>query len=88
MSIKEIKIDRGLCIGAGTCVVFASNTFELDNELKAVLKRSHESNEGRSPELVEGKKKNDSDEDINSAAKSCPTLAIILEDDQGKQIYP
>jgi ferredoxin len=73
MSIKEIKIDRGLCIGAGTCVVFAPNTFELDNELKAVLKKID---------------KKDSDEDIISAAKSCPTLAIILEDDQGKQIYP
>ena len=84
----KIKIDRGLCIGAGTCVVFAHNTFELDNELKAVLKRSPESNEGRSPELVEGKKKKDSDEDIIAAAKSCPTLAIILEGEDGKQVYP
>lgn len=77
----KIKVDRSLCIGAGTCVVFAPNTFELDNELKAVLKRS--------PEHVEGESdKKDSDEDILTAAKSCPTLAIILEDDNGKQIYP
>ena len=69
----KIKIDRDLCIGAGTCVALAPNTFELDDELKAALKK--------------GPKK-DSDEDIIAAAKSCPTLAIILEDEQGKQIYP
>jgi len=71
--IKKIEIDRDLCIGAGTCAVLAPNTFELDNELKAVLKNP-------------GKK--DSEEDILSAAKSCPVLAIILEGEDGKQIYP
>ena len=69
----KIKIDRSLCIGAGTCVVFAPNTFELDNELKAILKQGD---------------KKDSDEDILTAAKSCPTLAIILEGEDGKQVYP
>jgi ferredoxin len=68
----KIKIDRDLCIGAGTCVVLAPNTFELDDELKAVLKEGG----------------NDTNEDILAAAKSCPVLAIILEDPEGKQIYP
>jgi len=73
MAIQRIKIDRELCIGAGTCSVLAPNTFELDDELKAVLKKSD---------------KKDSDQDILAAAKSCPTQAIILEDEAGKQIYP
>ena len=69
----KIKIDRDLCIGAGTCVALAPNTFELDDELKATLKDND---------------KKDPEEGILAAAKSCPTLAIILEDEQGKQIYP
>lgn len=72
MSLK-IRIDRDLCIGAGTCVVLAPNTFDLDDELKAVLKNEE---------------KKDSDEDILAAARSCPVLAIFLEDSEGKQIYP
>ncbi len=81
IKIRDIKIDRGLCIGVGTCVVLAENTFELDDELIAVLKQR--------PEPVAGKsKKEDSDPDIMAAAKSCPVLAIILEDKEGKQIYP
>lgn len=77
----KIKIDRELCIGVGTCVVLAENTFELDDELIAVL---------RSPERSEGKKgkKKDNYEDILAAAKSCPVLAIILEDEKGRQAYP
>lgn len=69
----KIKIDRELCIGVGTCVVLAENTFELDDELIAVQKSSN---------------KRDSDEDILAGAKSCPVLAIILEDEDGKQVYP
>jgi ferredoxin len=69
----KIKIDRTLCIGAGTCASLAPNTFELDDELKAVLKH--------------GKTK-DKDEDILAAAKSCPVSAITLTDDSGRQIYP
>jgi len=69
----KIKIDRDLCIGAGTCTVLAPKTFYLDSELKVILKRN-------------GKK--DSDGDIIAAAKSCPVAAIILEGEKGKQIFP
>lgn len=85
IKIRDIKIDRGLCIGVGTCVVLAPNTFELDDELIAVLKNQKKVSRRRSPDLIgEG----DSDGDILTAAKSCPVLAIILEDENGKQIYP
>jgi ferredoxin len=69
----KIKIIRKECIGAGTCVVLAPNTFELDDKLIAVFKKGN---------------KKDSDTDIIAAAKSCPVLALILEDSKGKQIYP
>ena len=83
--IKKIKIYRELCIGVGTCVVLAENTFELDDELIAVLKNQKKVSRRRSPDLIgEG----DSDEDILAAAKSCPVLAIILEDEDGDQLYP
>lgn len=68
----KIKVDRNLCIGAGSCTVIAPETFELDGELKAVVKNS----EGNDRET------------IIDAAKSCPVLAIILEEDDGTQIYP
>ena len=73
--MRKIKITviRELCIGAGTCVVEAPNTFELDGENIAVIK--NEEGDG----LLA----------IVAAAKSCPTLAIILHDaDTGEQIWP
>lgn len=68
----KVKVDRNLCIGAGTCTVIAPEVFELDDELKAVVK-----DPGGAP-----------DDKILDAAKSCPVLAIILEDDDGKQVFP
>lgn len=72
MSIKKIKVDRDLCIGVGTCAVLAPKTFEVDDELKAVIldPKGHD------------------DETIIEAAKSCPVFAVVLEDEHGKQIYP
>ena len=68
----KVKVDRNLCIGAGTCSVIAPEVFELDSELKAVVKDPKGAPEDK----------------IIDAAKSCPVLAIILEDEDGKQIFP
>ncbi|MBI4091240.1 ferredoxin [candidate division WWE3 bacterium] len=73
--MKRIKITiiRELCIGVGTCVVQAPGTFELDSENIAVIKNEN----------------GDSLVSIIEAAKSCPTLAIYLNDaDTGEQIWP
>lgn len=72
MAINKIIVDRDLCIGAASCVVVADKVFELDKENKAVVKNSKGAN----------------DETILLAAKSCPTRAIFLYDESGKQIYP
>jgi len=68
----KVKVDRLLCIGTDDCTQIAPNTFELDSEPKAVVK----------------KQKGDSDEKILEAAKTCPVLAIIVEDEDGNQAFP
>lgn len=70
--IAKIYVDRDLCIGAASCVAIAPEVFELDGENKAVVKNSRGAD----------------DETILLAAKSCPTKAIILYDEEGNQIYP
>jgi len=68
--IGKISVDRELCIGVATCLAVAPDTFELDEESKAVVK---------SPE-------GNTDAEIINAAKSCPVKAILLEDTDGKEI--
>jgi len=68
----KVKVDRMLCIGTADCVKIAPNTFELDDEAKSVVKKQN----------------GDSDDKIIEAAKVCPVLAIIVEDEEGNQIYP
>ena len=67
-----MKVDREACIGVGNCVAFAPTVFQLDKENKAVVIDA-------------------SSVDFNTlleAAKSCPENAIIIEDDEGNQLYP
>lgn len=68
----RIEVKRDLCIGASSCVMVAPGVFELDSELKAVVKDSKGADEHT----------------ILEAARACPTLAIYLYDDDGKQIFP
>lgn len=72
IEVGKIEIDRDLCIGAGTCVVLADKTFELDDEMKAII-LSGEYNTGQ---------------EIIDAAMSCPVLAIKVYDKEGNLIYP
>jgi len=68
----RIEIKRDICIGAATCSAIAPDVFELDGELKATVKNPTGA----------------ADDVILEAAKSCPTLAIYIYDDAGKQIFP
>jgi ferredoxin len=68
----KVRIDRNLCIGLGNCVAVAPTVFKLDKSNKAVVLK---------PESV--------DEDtLMNAAESCPENAVIIEDDDGNQLYP
>lgn len=67
-----IEVDRDACIGAASCALIASLTFELDIEQKAVI---------IDPDG------NDLDT-VLQAAQSCPTDAIMVKDKDGNQLWP
>ena len=68
----KVKVDRDLCIGVGNCVALAPTVFVLDEETKAMV---------FDPASV-------NDDTLLEAAESCPEDAIIIEDDEGRQLYP
>jgi ferredoxin len=68
----KVKVDRSLCVGISNCVAVAPTVFQLDEENKAKVLDITSSTEDK----------------IMSAAESCPVNAIIIEDDQGNQVYP
>jgi len=75
VELKKLRVwvDRDLCIGAGTCVAVAPQTFLLDSEAKAIIIKTA---------------LNDSRETIIEAAKVCPVAAIFIEDEKGRRIFP
>lgn len=86
--IGKLMIDRNLCIGAASCIAVAPGAFELDPENKAVLRRKAAV---ATSDVTDRKDLEDGagdDETLLLAAKACPTQAIIVYDEEGKQIYP
>ena len=67
-----IKVINEKCISAGTCIIKAPNTYDLDEEGMVFAK------EGTWDEAVA----------VIEGAAACPTTAIIIEDLEGNQIYP
>lgn len=70
--IRRIVVDRQGCIGARSCVVVAPGVFEMDDQNLAYVV---------DPDSA-------SEDTILMGAQSCPTLAIKLYDEDGKQIFP
>ena len=69
----KICIDKDECIGDGLCVDEAPETFELDDDDKAVVLENS----------------TDSRDTIIDAAKSCPLDIITVEDKEtGEKLYP
>ncbi|CAN5818818.1 hypothetical protein BH20CHL1_BH20CHL1_09630 [soil metagenome] len=68
----RVSIDREKCVSAGNCVVTAPTVFMLDDEQKALLLDA---------DSVD-------DDVLWVAAEMCPTEAIVLESDEGEQLYP
>ncbi len=85
--IAKIKVDRNLCIGSAPCVTMAPEVFDLDDEAKAVLKHKDGVKSSDAVFVSELEAPMD-DEILLMAAQSCPTRAIFLYDEEGKQIYP
>ncbi|MFA4937335.1 MAG: ferredoxin [Patescibacteria group bacterium] len=81
----KIKVDRDLCISAASCIALLPEVFELDEEGKAVIKNK----DGvKTSDWTDYSKLPSDAQKILEAARSCPTNAVIIEDDSGKQIYP
>lgn len=88
MAIKKIVVDRNVCIGASPCVFAANTVFELDSENKAVLKLkdgTKSSGPSTRDQLEDGAV---TDDTLLAAAQSCPVRAILLYDENEKQVYP
>ena len=68
----NVSVDKGKCIGSGKCVAIAPKTFALDEE-------------GLSTVLDP---QGDGESDIVWAARSCPVLAILVADADGRLIFP
>ena len=68
----KVTVDRDLCIGISNCVGVAPTVFQLDMANKAMV---------MDITSVDA-------QTLMEAAKSCPQNAIIIEDDDGHQLYP
>jgi ferredoxin len=86
--VRRVVVSRDLCIGAASCVVSAPGVFELDAESKAVMKLDGGAKTSDSSERSKFEDKATDDDTIIAAAQSCPTKAIFVYDEDGKQIYP
>lgn len=88
----KVKVDRDLCIGAGSCVAVAPKVFELDAEGKAIIiKKDGTKNETSNFSAYE--EIDDNEEDILNSARSCPVNAIIIVEVDGsgneiRQVWP
>lgn len=71
-TIRKIVVDRIKCIGARSCVAVAPGVFQMDDKNLAYIVN---------PEA-------DDDDTLMLAAQSCPVLAILLYNEQGKQLFP
>lgn len=58
----SVTVDRDVCIGSGSCVLYAPATFTQDDEAKAVV-LDHST---------------DSLESVRTAVEACPTRALTL----------
>jgi ferredoxin len=71
-NLRRIVVDRAKCIGARSCVAVAPGVFQMDDQNLAYIV---------DPD-------SDDEDTILLAAQSCPVLAVLLYDENGKQIFP
>lgn len=88
IKIGKLMVDRNLCIGAASCIAVAPAGFELDTENKAVLRRKVPPPSSDMTLRAELEDQTIDDETLLLAAKSCPTQAIVIFDEDGNKIYP
>lgn len=83
----RVVVDPDLCIGAASCVTVDPAHFVLNEENKAVVLDPNVQ-DGQWPYERTLEVTEDQKETLVLAAQSCPTLAIFIYDETGKQIFP
>ena len=73
VSNLRVKIDRYSCIGSSNCIHAAPDFFELDDERICVFKETNEKTE---------------QDIIVEACSVCSVNALLVFDEEGKQIVP
>jgi ferredoxin len=71
--ISKVVVDKDKCIGSANCVAIYPDLFDLDEDGKAYVKDG--------VDLADVQR-------ILEAAQSCPVDAILVYDQNGKQIHP
>jgi len=66
---KKIVVDENECIGCRACAIIADDVFEI-----------RETEEGPKSFVVDGKENAGEDSRVQDAIKSCPTAAILEEE--------
>lgn len=67
-----VEVDRNKCLSNGYCLDIAAQVFSWDEESISIA----------------GDILLADDDTLLRAARTCPSLAIIVKDEDGKQIYP
>ena len=98
---SSVAIDREMCLTAAVCLAY--NIYELDDEAKAVLLTQNGLNSDDPTNVLATKDGYVKIEDLINpdsvslealrelvleSAKACPFNAIIVKDQNGKQIWP
>jgi ferredoxin len=60
----RVEVDRDVCMGSGLCVVYASETFDIDDEARSFVK------EPVGGEIAQ----------VRAAVEACPTGALRLRE--------
>lgn len=68
----KVQVVRDLCIGAASCVAFSPDTFELDDEKKAVIDESSE----------------DEENIVMAAQSCPTKAIIVEDTETGEQVWP
>lgn len=85
----KIEIDQNICIGDGSCVMIAAQTFKLNSDGKCYILNEELGPEEKNPS---GHVKSpatasmDTREILIEAARACPVQAIRLYEDDGTEI--
>lgn len=83
----RVRVDEDLCIGAASCIAIDPETFQMNDENKAiVLDRTGEDTEEKYERWVEVTQ--EEYDRLLLGAQSCPTLAVFIYDEDGKQLFP